>query len=195
MSYILKFMTYPEISENETDFTCFTLICTFSLKSILVPSQLPIHRLWSFFTSFHRLSSTSDNPSNRDCNIVNSLDILSKNQFFYCLPKVQKNIQKDQTCSECVAYKSFAWIYVQFIYTLFSMISVGNNCLNFSKIQASWLIQLITFAYAVVLMNHCLRYFSWTLAPDLQEQPFSSICSLANTVWSTGSQFTTSWKK
>lgn len=162
-----------------------------------MPSQLPIHRLWSFFTSFHKLSSTSDNPSNRDCNSINSLDILLKNQVFYCLPKVQKNIQKDQTCSGCVEYKSFAWTYVQciYMYTVFSMISLGNNFLNFCEIQAIWFIQLITFAYAVVLMNHCLRYFSWTLAPDLQEQPFSSICSLANTVWSTGSQFTTSWKR
>lgn len=159
-----------------------------------MPSQLPIHRLWSFFTSFHKLSSTSDNPSNRDCNSVNSLDILLKSQFFLFAKSTKEYTERSDLFRAC-RNKSFAWTYVQCIYTVFSMISGGNNFPNFSEIQVSSLIQLITFAYAVVLMNHCLRYFSWTLAPDLQEQPFSSICSLANTVWSTGSQFTTSWKR
>lgn len=44
--------------------------------------------------------------------------------------------------------------------------------------------------HLVVLTNHCLRYRCSTLAPDRQEHPCSSTCSLANTVWSTGSQFT-----
>lgn len=43
-------------------------------------------------------------------------------------------------------------------------------------------------------MNHCLRYFCSTFAPERQEQPFSSTCSSANTVWSTGSQLTSPWR-
>ena len=42
-------------------------------------------------------------------------------------------------------------------------------------------------------MNHCVSSFCSTRAPDLQERPFSSTCSSARTVWSTGSQFTTAW--
>lgn len=43
-------------------------------------------------------------------------------------------------------------------------------------------------------MNHCLSIFCSTTAPDLQDRPFSSTCSSASTVWSTGSQFTTACK-
>ena len=52
---------------------------------------------------------------------------------------------------------------------------------------------MITLAYADDLMNHCLRIFFSTRAPERHDLPLSSICSLANTVLSTGSQLTSAF--
>ncbi len=42
-------------------------------------------------------------------------------------------------------------------------------------------------------MNHCLRIFFSAIAPERHDFPSLSICSLASTVWSTGSQLTSAF--
>lgn len=55
-------------------------------------------------------------------------------------------------------------------------------------------IYIHTLENAEVDKNHWESLLFSTLQPDLQERPFSSTCSSASTVWSTGSQFTKDWK-
>ena len=45
-----------------------------------------------------------------------------------------------------------------------------------------------SLAYLVIPINHCSKSRFSTFAPDLQDLPSESTCSLARTVWSTGSQ-------
>ncbi len=45
-------------------------------------------------------------------------------------------------------------------------------------------------AYSVIRKYHWVSFFLTTLAPERSEVPSGSTCSLASTVWSTGSQLT-----